>query len=1371
MSYFKSSLNIYSSSSYNSRDMHLKTADEAKSCNSGIIQDWGFAELAAGNPLSPWKITNSTNFKTSFVRQLEEGFQDRSITGYWAMEIELLDFYSTFTYYINQSVVLPNNSIANEGIYISFSFDSPQMDTQITIEIDGFQVFQISPTSTQYERSTQIFYIPLFWLDGRAHNIIMGIVFFGSGINRIYIEDYKAFRMQLEDGAYPNLLKKDNSYYIENQIKRSEDTDTKDHEYYVASNGSDCTGDGTYDNPYASIQQAIYFASHSNSIINLFPGTYCGLGNSYLDTQSKGIRSNKLETGSAILISGLTSLSVTNCDFSNLPNNSITLNYLSDVSFYNSTFMGYTDYAIYVTGLLGNEQLIIDNCTFHGSSTLFLLNMDSVKIVNTKMPGFKKDIVTPNCAFSINMVNTVSLSNSYIGTTTCAVQTNMTLDNVVIGSEFATATTILLTQNAHLYIRNNVFNYFSTINCILAFHGSVTIESSIFNTTAAYTTVMVESCTLSITNTTFRKELRPVALDSANAQISNSTFESCMQFVSGTQSNLYLGFSKITEYDGYTNNFVNSLINSVNNSYTDVYSLTPIFTLYRTTFNDYGTYLYASMSTYIQSRTQSIVNMNYTTFTKCPGDSLIFASDFSKITVYNMLAKYNHIESPGCIFNGVDQSVILVYNSNFTKNSANFGGVATTTVNANLSFFNCTFIGNFATQTGGLVYTTSSVSVTMENVVAMNNHAREGSIIYYTQEIPFIGDSFFSNNTQTYGSEIALGTASFDLTYGVKSLTFIDSGSSGYSFYLQLQDNNYNNLTNKFCKSSCSAYISLAGQFLQSCDIAENGTAQFINMTLIGQVGSVSNLVISSNDPSINELSLQILFNNCTPGHQPSQNGQLCVPCQAGSYGTDGWTCSVCPANVICNGPDYLPATGYWIEDSLNNLIAYPCPEGLCGEGGNCTQDYTGPLCAACEPGFYNCGSGCKKTESVNVTIIILKVLVFFALVLFQQLSDDSSGLVTIALYFIQNLVVISNGIKFSIISAFSGSSSSHAGSSNSIISFMNDCIAPLSFYTNHYIILMQPLFLFVVLTIIIIIELTFRRTGIIFKVPFIKSMISASESEFRNRQFSAFIKICMNSYGPLITEILLILFCYNVGSYVLLNANPGIQCQGSSYETAKHITWGLLSIVILFPFLKYQPFVQTIDNHLETISLTLLFVCCIYLDNALWETTEQWILLLSLLVFIGAALKLQFQYYWNQAKKIATPILERIRACHYGRSGGRSRTYSQNHGANDTTFDYDQEQDDEYDENSSLVASNKDHIGKVDQRNNMSLSFRVGSLGNNNNNNTTVNSTDPSEQTFDSFSDFGSLNFEKIQLPVRKSSTNQNDNNNNNNNNQKDNK
>ncbi|GAM27468.1 hypothetical protein SAMD00019534_106440 [Acytostelium subglobosum LB1] len=1334
-------------------------SDVEQPCNIGIIHDWGFSMIANNNSDQPWSYSVDPGVvDISFHRQLDEGFQETTIFGYYAAKIGMItDYYQEFVYFLNQTVTLPDVG-PNEAVEVSFTLDTPLMNVYILFYIDDDVVFDITPTFTQYESTTQSFIIPFTYLTGKRYTLAMAILFPTSTVNYIYVEDYKAMRIPIQLSSCNQSSTSD----IDHNFGKA-------HAYYVSTNGSDITGNGTMAAPYSSVQQAILFSANSNSTIYLMPGSYCGLGNSYLDTKGKDItlrsydetnrsiitgqdqldlisfvatnvyhsltldslvfeRPNTLEQGSAILISGMSLLYVNNCHFGRMANNSITLNYLNNIQFNNSVFEGYTGYALYVTGLFGDEIISMSNCVFRGSMAAYLLNLQWAVISNSTLNDGSPGIDEVPCALSINIVDAVDVSDSRVSMTTCAMQSFLRMTNVEFASE-GYDENIILVQNSALRIRNSTFQQYAANYGILAFQSNVTFDATLFNTSTS-NTIMAVTSQLIITNCTFMDELNPLQVDMSTVNISNTMFQGTRAFISGTQSMIHLSNNRMEDMSvGQAGNILNSEIHSTNNIFHHIVcSSQSFYNLYETNLFETSNIISDSSCQYIEARAASNLQIYHTQFLRNIQVSLIGCYDTTKVQAFNITGSFNSAPMAP-VLHAADGAIVQITQSNFDHNHAGQGGVMASSGQSTLNLINSTFELNSAQQTGGLVYTSSTVEVLMDDVMAVSNWANEGSIIYYLVQGPLINGSTFTNNTQTYGNEVALGTAYFSIIYtGLNYSVYgippsIDSGSHGYRFDIQLQDANGNNLTNKFCHTStCYVYVSVGGQFLQSCQITPDGTAHFVNITLFGDIGATTNIVFSSNEPNIKEQTSEVTFNNCSAGHMPSSNDLLCSPCQAGSYGSNGLTCSVCPSNVVCNGPSYLPADGYWIEDSLDDLVAYQCPPGLCHDG-NCSADYTGPLCAECIPGYYNCGSGCKHVDGPNITVIVLKLLISFFLVLFQQMSDNSKGLVTIAMYFVQNLVVISNGIKFSIMSAISGSQSSHTGSggTSSIISFMSDCMGPMGFYTNHYIILMQPLIMFAILLVIVAMEWGLRRTGILFRVPVIRTFVNESERDFRSRQFSAFIKICMNSYGPFITEIMLILFCYHVGSYVLLNANQGVQCAGDQYDTARKVTLGLMSFVFLFPSgimallfyyrrrmhqereigrklgvfflkykprfyfwdvvllckrlvivtlsllplaapqrsislvvlsfgslflqLKYQPFVQANDNHLETISLMLLFVCCIYLDNALWETTEQWIIMLSLVVFIIAALRLQFDLYWRHVKEVTRPLVDKLRS------------------------------------------------------------------------------------------------------------------------------
>eukprot|EP00906_Rhabdomonas_costata_P038728 RCo054774 len=136
----------------------------------------------------------------------------------------------------------------------------------------------------------------------------------------------------------------------------------------------------------------------------------------------------------------------------------------------------------------------------------------------------------------------------------------------------------------------------------------------------------------------------------------------------------------------------------------------------------------------------------------------------------------------------------------------------------------------------------------------------------------------------------------------------------------------------------------------------------------------------------------QLLFNTSTTALSLYSDLITVGPCgspdavQWDQYAVLGTrTCNSCPDNAICNGTIYMTLEpGYWRAGPFSVEI-YPCTvTSACTGGltGTCAQGYTGPLCAACLPGFGHddnkrCQS-CPNPVFVSYGWIILMFVVAF---------------------------------------------------------------------------------------------------------------------------------------------------------------------------------------------------------------------------------------------------------------------------------------------------------------------------------------------------------------------------------------------------------
>jgi len=1386
----------------------------ADDCNKEVIlPDWGFKELATVEPeynnstgtfviqSQYWILEYPPHINVSFVTKLLENFDNTEIVGYNAIRVSL-----------NSSVPFKKNQWRLTSINHNLNLTAPDcynfvavfrqssvldnINTAISMDRMGFG--GKLATNSQFYRVYQYFEYENTEFEKWYPIEVDFSEQSDTTSNIVYIEDLKLFQQCFNSSEV----------------------------VYVSNNGSDITGTGTIDNPFSSIQQALSVPYVNN--ITVEAGFYCGLGNSWIiPTGSISIQGPKDGTqailsgegslmifdyqmwdsnlviidsfvftntsnripGGFIRATGSSSLSSINNIFTNSTSHfvPILLNFLNDVSFYSNTFEKYNNYAIQAQGVSSGYLMTIESCTFTQTRSIDAVGFQQITILSTNFFGGNIDgsLEQVDCGLNFMMNGELEFYNSVIQTPICVSHSQTNILSSYISFGYAAQgkfNTFILSQSSFLYLNNVEFNSVPASSCILAFHGEVFIENSLFNNVACQKTINVEQGYLVTYNTTFQGTADTIFLDNSAMKMVETTFTDVNSFLITTSSNVtifdsYFYYARQSSLSHDSSIFIKNSTLYSSLSIDDRVFSQPIWNLTGGSYDDISSTIIGSGEDgkgggFINSLGCSI-SLNGTSITNFSSNfSIIQAQGVSDLHFYEINAKYNYVSSRSGAFLALYDTSIAYFNHSVLSwnTCAENGGVIFSTDDTSVFMYDCECNDNKATLGGFYSSDSFNTNLTIEYGNYDNNYASQGNFIYYMGSKPIIvGDVI-----KDISDQISLGQISLSIDKDIPDL--IDSGSTGYYIDVQLVDSKGDALNHKFC-ASCSLFLFFENSLLAVQPINKTGTI-FSDITLVGIIGANQTIHISSDDNTIQSYSFTVGIKTCEYSFIPNAANNLCQQCSPRTYGLDGVTCKPCPENVLClGGQDFFAEEGFWIDpnftNATNGLTAFPCPDGVCEGNDICAPHYDGPLCADCEAGYYNCGAGCKVADKTNVLVVFIKLITFFTLVLTQQISSDSSGLVPIVLYFLQTLVVIStSGIKFTLWNILSGATTSHNSGtvSNGPLSYLNDCIGPYGFYWNHYFILLQPIFLFVILAFIILLEYILRKTGIIFKIPIIKSIVEKSEKEFRLRQASAFIKICMNSYGPLITEILLIFFCGQVGTYLLLNANPAIQCNTHEYYLSSRISQGLLAIVILFPIIilivlyrhknklddvhvqrklgvfylkyksnfyfwdvillikriaivtlslldiyspyrsmslvllclaslfiqiKFQPFLSNKDNYLETISLTLLFVSCIYLDNTLYKTTEQYVLIICVVLFIIAAIKLQGNYYWNQLKEIASPILQGIISkTSRWRSKKSKNEQDFEEFKKNYTFSYDEE--DTYDQDPNHNENNI--IGRVDR-------------------------------------------------------------------------
>ncbi|KAN0041569.1 hypothetical protein ACTFIV_004113 [Dictyostelium citrinum] len=1336
-----------------SNNYNDKSSDEIFSCNQEIVsKDWGFQNLyetfKSGLNQSfeynmtliqseDWLLVYSRDLSISFETSLKESFFSTDVVGYYAIRIQDSGVNSNgdepmFTF--NQTL----NTYYNSSYYLTFTVSTTIANFGMEINFNGNIYKEISASQNTFDRTTYEYFIDASVFTNPTTSFALLISYtYQETIPVIYVENFNFIRQPLEQMA----------------------------EVYVSTKGSDIMGMGTIDRPFSSIQQAIAFVDvYGSSKIILEPGVYCGMGNSYIDASSvlnvqiisqdsnnKAILSGEGQLiqvqfislmeygfsnnitfedlifvnsstridGKSISIEGNCSLRFIGCEFQDHYGESVvSINYLQYAIFYHTIFNRHGQYAIQSIGVFQEYSLLIENCIFNSINSLSLLNIEAVYINNAIFSyDVNEDTGNEQCPILLDMIRRLEIQNTTISTAVCVYRTWLDVAYLTFYGQPNDIFTqsAFLALNSIITLTNSYFTHCGNLSSSLsAFEGSLKIKDTIFNNTYTKSSIQVEGVNVEFRNLTFITETIAFVCSNSEGSLHHIILFDTGSFTTLTKSSLII-YDSIFDGNINTNNIVKSTLTTANCIF--LYGTYPYFSIITSSYKDYNSSFEKNIFGLFLTDGPSNITLTSSTFSNNSYESLIKLNEFAVAVIYNCTFIDNYVTDVGSIIQMQGLSNAIVTSSLFSNNSGYFGGVAYVGPSASLSFFNVTAIGNEAYKNGGVVCLDSSLGSLLINGGSFyKNVAQLGSFIYY------YGNSMNIHNA-TYGTDqtIVLGQVFMDVDTDIGS--FVESGGN-YQINITFVNNKKHPVSDYRFDKTKKLFVSLGSVVMFSIDFPKDAYLFIPPFQLVGVIGSKQTLYITSDASTVTTYKIQFSFQVCDIGDYPNEQNTLCIPCPYSTVGTDGLECQVCPQNAECfGGTNIVGLDGYWIDKNNSLTDVYQCPSGVCflnstSYSTTCAQYSTGVLCASCIDGYYNCGSGCKEETSINKLVLVTKIIMFIVLVVTQQLSNDNSGLVTIALYFLQTLVVISSGIKFSILNLFSGATSSHAGKSDGILSFLNDCIGPYGFYWNHYFVILQPVFLLLILALIILLEFLLRKTKIIFKIPLVKDIIETSDKEFRNRQFSAFVKVCMNSYGPFATEVLLILFCNQVGSYYLLNANPEVQCMGDQFNKAKTVTCGLLVTLGIFPFiifvllyrhrhrlndkdverklgvfylkyipklyfwdvtlllkrlsivtvsllpfdskfrsislvtiglfylfihLKFQPFISDQDNNLETVSLVLLFISCIYLDNGLYEDTEQYILILCIVVFLIAAIKFQSKYLVNEFNKSIYPILKTI--------------------------------------------------------------------------------------------------------------------------------
>ncbi|KAM9966753.1 hypothetical protein ACTFIR_006984 [Dictyostelium discoideum] len=421
---------------------------------------------------------------------------------------------------------------------------------------------------------------------------------------------------------------------------------------------------------------------------------------------------------------------------------------------------------------------------------------------------------------------------------------------------------------------------------------------------------------------------------------------------------------------------------------------------------------------------------------------------------------------------------------------------------------NCTAIGNFAKQGGVISTTIAGNLITIDGGIYQNNSASGGGgvIFYSSTPGPTIkNNAVFSGNTASYGNNTATDAALIDVEDPFPSS--FRSGQDTYSGRIYIKDEE-GQIVSGF---EVKIFLQISGNTIDSTS-TYNGIAIFSNTTLYGPINTTVDVEFLSNNPNlpVNQTVSDVL--KCSPGQIPSTTKIECTECRTGSYGYNGETCVQCPSiHAYCpGGAKVNQFEGWWYDVNQTDkpYVLYECPNVNC-IGSNtsdmCAPYSFGPLCAQCDPGYYDWGEGCKRCDKTSPILFIAIVAVSIGMIVLVQSSDSESGLMTVIIYFAQTLMVLSTGVKFNFLALLN--LEFQPGGSSSIFGI---CPGPFDYYQQHYFTLLSAPWLIVVLLISTAIFYIVYRYKLIQKLK--NKIIKEQEDIEKSKSISNYSSIIVTS-------------------------------------------------------------------------------------------------------------------------------------------------------------------------------------------------------------------------------------------------------------------
>ncbi|CAI2373152.1 unnamed protein product [Moneuplotes crassus] len=293
---------------------------------------------------------------------------------------------------------------------------------------------------------------------------------------------------------------------------------------------------------------------------------------------------------------------------------------------------------------------------------------------------------------------------------------------------------------------------------------------------------------------------------------------------------------------------------------------------------------------------------------------------------------------------------------------------------------NSTFIANQAGKGGAIGFECSSrqkcrLDISGSNF-SNNIGLQEGGAIYYNYQPPTMHQTIFSNNSASYGPNLA----SYPYRIGLKNSTTLEpillqNIGSGITLEdaLELALYDYNNQVMSLDSTSqfIITAVSESNGTIKGTNtgILNNGTVIFDSIYFIEKPGTSSvKFRVSSKTLNTNKISdiynrvspdteIIVNFRDCKPGEQ--HLGDQCSSCSTGTYSLQ-WNskiCDKCMNNAICIGKQEIKVSPeYWRRTSNSTQIVQCLNKEAC-QGGyveksesptQCKTGYEGPMCSKC---------------------------------------------------------------------------------------------------------------------------------------------------------------------------------------------------------------------------------------------------------------------------------------------------------------------------------------------------------------------------------------------------------------------------------------